>query len=156
MLNYGVEQVYDLGDPWAQVGDGNPRKINRTSGQVIGLRCCGNKDSRNQWGNCSSPENGGTCPDKYNCSLPMLGPGGEDTAEYGPQCAAWNESEWAPLLRPLAKLVRANNPAGLAGNNFVRVITTPSVVGACLATLVWFEFACDRLQMGGIHPRLKR
>jgi sialate O-acetylesterase len=118
-------QVYDLGDPWAQVGDGNPRKLDPATGKVVGLRCCGDKG---HWGNCSSPANGGACSDKFNCSLPELGPAGEDTGKYGDQCAPWDESEWAPKLRPLAKLVRANAPSSLPGNNF----------------------------MGGIHPRLKR
>ena len=43
-------------------------------------------------------------------------------------CEKWDASLWSPALRPLAALVRANSPAGIAANNF----------------------------MGGIHPRLKR
>jgi hypothetical protein len=120
------------------------------------------------WGNCTGNANGSPCSDKYNCSLPELGPDGQVLAgKYGDYCAPWNEEDWcaetahlfplclsraclgnlivfaygilngnsskrrfcrAPALRPLAKLVRANDPSGIPGNNF----------------------------MGGIHPRLKR
>ena len=112
-----------MGDPWSHVGDGNPRKLDPT-GKVIGLRCCGDK-APPAWGDCSSPANGGACPDRYNCSLPELDSG---AGKYGDECAPWDEREWAPKLRPLAKLVRANDPSSVPGNNF----------------------------MGGIHPRLKR
>ena len=128
MPNTFGAQVYDLGDPWSQVGDGNPRKLDQTTGKTIGLRCCGWSVNAQAvppyafpyWGNCSGTANGGACSDKYNCSLPEIGHDGDPIAgKYGSMCAAWDESAWSPSLRPLAALVRANNPSGLEGNNFM-------------------------------------
>ena len=134
MPNTFGAQVYDLGDPWANVGDGNRRKCDpqpcTPTSKILGLSCCGSDaPEAHPWGNCTGSGNGGQCSDKYNCSLPELGPDGQVLeGKYGDFCAAWDEQDWAPALRPLAKLVRANDPSGIAGNNF----------------------------MGGIHPRLKR
>jgi len=61
--------------------------------------------------------------DRENCSLPDPA-----TGKYGANCSAWDPTVWSEALRPLAPLVRANDPSGVPGNNF----------------------------MGGIHPRLKR
>jgi len=59
---------------------------------------------------------------RYNCSLPELGPDGKEIpGKYGELCQPWDEAAWAPAMRPLAPLVRANSPSGIAGNNFMCV-----------------------------------
>ena len=61
--------------------------------------------------------------DDQNCSLPDV-----STGNYGRNCTKWDPSGWQAAVKPLAALIRANNPSGVPGVNF----------------------------MGGIHPRLKR
>jgi hypothetical protein len=135
MPNVFGAQVYDLGDPWAVLGDGNQRMTNKTTGEVLQpetVACCfPPTPSYNLTGtpgcpNRTSPEHAmqKACVDLYNCSLPN-----PTTGKYGRQCATWPDDQaWPSKLRPLAKLIRANNPSGIPGVNF----------------------------MGGIHPRLKR
>ena len=90
MPNTFGAQVYDLGDPWANVGDGNRRKCDpqpcTPTSKILGLSCCGSDaPEAHPWGNCSGSGNGGQCSDKYNCSLPELGPDGqgEGVDEHG-------------------------------------------------------------------------
>lgn len=71
----------------------------------------------------AAKEKGWSGGDQYNCSLPNPA-----TGKYGPNCTKWDPSTWSPGMQPYAALVRANNPSGNPGVNF----------------------------MGGIHPRLKR
>lgn len=57
---------------------------------------------------------------RYNCSLPELGSDGKEIpGKYGELCEPWDEVAWAPAMRSLAPLVRANSPSGVAGNNFM-------------------------------------
>jgi sialate O-acetylesterase len=139
MPNTFGAQVYDLGDPWSEAGDGNQRVIDPQTGlpardpvtNQTRENCCHSSDAaRNISGapgcpnsTSSDPSLRKTCPDLFNCSLPEPA-----TGKYGAQCAPWDDSDWAPALRPQAPLVRENSPSGVPGLNF----------------------------MGGIHPRLKR
>lgn len=127
-------QVYDLGDPWAQAGDGNQLVLNATTGKPVEpkqLRCCippnkkfnitgdpgcGNKTA-------TDPALRSACTDKFECTLPD-----PQTGQYGKWCEQFNSARWSPALKPLAALVKLNAPSGEPGVNF----------------------------MGGIHPRLKR
>ena len=127
-------QVYDLGDPWAQAGDGNQLVLNATTGKPVEpkqLRCCippnkkfnitgdpgcGNKTA-------TDPALRSACADKFECTLPD-----PQTGQYGKWCGQFNAARWSPALKPLAALVKLNAPSGEPGVNF----------------------------MGGIHPRLKR
>lgn len=71
----------------------------------------------------AAKEKGWSGGDPYNCSLPDPA-----TGKYGPNCTKWDPETWSAGMQPYATLIRANDPSGLPGINF----------------------------MGGIHPRLKR
>jgi len=128
-------QVYDLGDPWSHLGDGNPRMTNQTTGNVVVpevLKCCfspqpnaSGQTTPNGCPNSTSkdPSMHKSCPDPLNCSLPD-----PSTGKYGSSCLPWADLTWGAKLKPFAPLIRANSPSGVPGVNF----------------------------MGGIHPRLKR
>lgn len=121
--NYGVwpnpampnsfgAQVYDIGDPWSNVGDGNRRSGNLSVNG--GLACC-----FPEGGTCPTPKNEPSphyspCSDKYNCSLPD-----PVTGKYGAECEIWDPSTWEPSLQPLAAVIRANDPSGVPGVNFM-------------------------------------
>jgi hypothetical protein len=59
------------------------------------------------------------------------------TGKYGRYCEPFDASEWSPALRPLAKLVQANDPSGIPGVNFMGGIVRPTPIvndSGCLVT----------------------
>ena len=144
--NYGVwpnprmpntfgAQLYDLGDPWSNAGDGNRPVINQSSGQPsqpITRSCCLAPQKAFNWTgdgpgcpnvNATEPFMRKACYDKFGCALPD-----PITGKYGPLCATFDAGDWPQEMRAVAKLVQQNAPSGEPGTNF----------------------------MGGIHPRFKR
>ena len=135
-------QLYDLADPWGHsgTGDGDKRNghcVNQSavnSPWVKGnqTRCCkewvGCKGSQCtvaqnvSLAHCAARHQSKACADTQDCALPNPA-----TGQHGTNCT-WNSSLWWGTLKPLENLVKANQPSGIPGNNF----------------------------MGGIHPRLKR
>ena len=122
-------QAYDLGDPWASAGDGNKRVMNTTACNAGTCKPAINEQGKEMldccwygmpWSNCTGSK---PCTDGYNCSLPE-----PETGKYGSTCKVWNDTDFLPLMRPVASGVRLNSPSGTPGNNF----------------------------MGSIHPRIKR
>ena len=119
-------QVYDLGDPWSHLGDGNPRMTNQTTGNVVEpevLKCCfapqpnaSGHTTPNGCPNSTSkdPSMHKSCPDPLNCSLPD-----PSTGKYGSKCLPWADLTWGAKLKPLAPLIRANSPSGVPGVNFM-------------------------------------
>jgi len=96
-------QVYDLEDPWAEVGDGNP--VKNSSDPKSPNTCCFNPQ-------CHAQDD--QCLDTFNCSLPS-----PETGKYGKECVDWDVSGWLPSMKPLAGLIRANSPSGIKANNFM-------------------------------------
>lgn len=95
---------------------------------------------------------------RYNCSLPELSLDGKEIpGKYGELCEPWDEAAWAPAMRPLASLVRANKPSGIAGNNFMCVCgqfeKRSQQFGIVCAVFILQIVVALR---GGIHPRLVR
>jgi hypothetical protein len=84
---------------------------------------------------------------RYNCSLPELGLDGIPIpGKYGKYCQPWDEAAWAPAMRPLAALVRANAPSGIPGNNFMCGASCSVSHSACimneLAVLILHDVVC--------------
>ena len=134
MPNTFGAQVYDLGDPWAKLGDGNTRAVNKTTGLPLvppQTKCCIAPNAKfNITGDPGCPDKNATdpamqkaCADSFECALPD-----PKTGKYGKACLPFNGGDWSPAMQSVAALVRLNAPSGLPGVNF----------------------------MGGIHPRLKR
>ena len=98
-------------------------RLHTTKRNADMLRCaaCGDQccyaTAGDPW---AAQEKGWSGGDTMNCSLPNPA-----TGKYGPNCTAWDTSKWLPGMQPYAALIRANNPSGNPGVNF----------------------------MGGIHPR---
>ena len=127
-------QVYDLGDPWAEAGDGNTRVLDPTTGKPVvpaQTKCCIPPNAKfNISGDAGCPNKNATdpamqsaCSDKFECALPD-----PKTGQYGQWCLPFDGSSWSPTMQQLAPVIKLNAPSGEPGVNF----------------------------MGGIHPRLKR
>ena len=62
----------------------------------------------------AAKEKGWSGGDPYNCSLPDPA-----TGKYGPNCTKWDPETWSAGMQPYATLIRANDPSGLPGINFM-------------------------------------
>ena len=132
MPNTFGAQVYDLGDPWANAGDGNRRVTNQSTGvpvQPEATNCCiAPIPAYNTSGDPGCPDKNKTdpayrkpCVDKFECALPDL-----KTGRYGKFCLPFNADEWSPGLKPLAALVKLNSPSGIPAVNFMGGTCIPS------------------------------
>lgn len=108
--------MYDLPEPWANVGDGNKRDPDDPSV----LKCCYVPPGADKKTFCPNKKDK-VCPDAHNCSLPS-----PQSGKYGARCTAFDspafEARWPKSLAPLAPLIRRNSPSGHAGMNFMGAI----------------------------------
>lgn len=125
MPNTFGAQVYDLGDPWSEAGDGNRRLENQTTGlpvQPERLSCClpsiplfnvsGEPGCPNK--TAVDPRFRQACSDKFECALPD-----PTTREYGEFCAPFDPQDWSPAMRSVAPMIKSNSPSGVPGSNFM-------------------------------------
>ena len=101
-------QLYDLPEPWANVGDGDKR----ANGSY--LKCCYVPPGASQAAaKAICPPGKGSpkrCTDLYNCSLPSPA-----TGEYGAECVdVWDPASplWPKTLRELQAPIHKNSPSG--------------------------------------------
>lgn len=101
-------QVYDLPEPWANVGDGDQPKKHCCYEYAKGV-CPKGKGAPN------------VCGDIYNCSLPSV-----ETGKYGTECVDWASpafaAKWHPAVENMKAVVRLNSPSGHPGARFMGAI----------------------------------
>lgn len=106
-------QLYDLGDPWHTVGDGNPLQTGVTPPVT---KCCATWSGKANATNaaCVAKHQKKSCADEYYCA--NVNPA---TGKYGPQCVPWNASLWWGTLQAVEPLVRLNAPQGVTAKYFM-------------------------------------
>ena len=107
-------QLYDVSEPWANVGDGDKPNGNGTGY----LKCCYVPPGADAKDICPTGKGAKKrCNDVYNCSLPS-----PVTGKYGDDCVdVWSKTSslWSTKLKNVQGPIHDNSPSGEPANMFM-------------------------------------